>query len=253
MKRVISGLLCVCLGLVTLFMFTGCGGKGDLRIISHGVFPPVTFIENGRIAGIEVDLGNIIANEMNKKVRRDIVEFGGIIAALQSGTHDLTICLTPTDARREMLDFTDPYLTFSGMFLARENDTRLDGKNKEQINAELNGRTVGVIFGSTLHTYVSGVSGAIPVHYENVSLMIAALKNSQVDFILWEFMVTDGGLAPNLTAVNTGIKIIKVPVSANPIAMAVKKGNTALLNKVNAILVEVKRDGRLDEIVAKYI
>jgi len=34
--------------------------------------------------------------------------------------------------------------------------------------------------------------------------------------------------------------------------MAVRKGNTALLNKLNAFIQGVKQSGKLDEIVSRY-
>jgi len=255
MKKIFSGILCLLLAGVMTFTFTSCGKQNELRVISHGIFPPVVWHESGVVKGIDADMVKIFAQELNKKVRFDIADHTGSLAAVQSGTHDFATCFAPTPARREMVDFTEPYLMSSLMFLTRAGDTRLDSKDKQAIEAAVNGRRVGTVFGSSHHTYIQDVPGAIPVHYENFGTLVIALKNNLIDFILWEFNRTDSGtvILPDVMKNDIGIKLISVPVDGSQNAIAVRKGNTKMLNRLNEIIAQIKADGRLDEIVMKYV
>ena len=51
----------------------------------------------------------------------------------------------------------------------------------------------------------------------------------------------------------TGLTILDESYTDEEYAAAIRKGNTALLDNLNAALAELKADGTLDAIVAKYI
>jgi len=228
-----------------------------LKVITHGIFPPLCSIDtSGKVVGIDADLVQIIASEMGyKKVQFDVADHTALFAAVQSGAYDFATCLSPTPERLQMVDFTDPYMMTSLFFITRSDDTSLDGLTQQQIETAVSGKTVGCVFGSFDYDYISAVSGAIPVNYDNLSLEIIALNNHQVDYILWEFNTTSSGLIMRTYVFdkNSGIKLIETPVAASPSEIIVKKGNTQLLASLNEIIAEVKSDGRLDAIVAKYL
>ena len=50
-----------------------------------------------------------------------------------------------------------------------------------------------------------------------------------------------------------GLKILDEAFTEEEYAIAVKKGNDELKNKINEALASLKDSGKLDEIVAKYI
>ena len=52
---------------------------------------------------------------------------------------------------------------------------------------------------------------------------------------------------------NEGIKILDEPLTVEEYAIAVKKGNTELLEKINTALGELKESGELQAIIDKYI
>ena len=55
------------------------------------------------------------------------------------------------------------------------------------------------------------------------------------------------------SAQTEGLKILEESFTDEEYAIAVKKGNTELLEKINGALKTLKDNGTLDEIVAKYI
>ena len=52
---------------------------------------------------------------------------------------------------------------------------------------------------------------------------------------------------------NEGIKILDEALTVEEYAIAIKKGNTELLDQVNGALAELKESGELQAIIDKYI
>ena len=260
MKKILFSLLAGIVALAAVFTFNGCSvnassNQNTLKIADCGLLSPVTFFDsNNKLTGIGPDLGKMFASEQNQTAKFDIYDFPSMLAAVSSGKADLLMNATPTPERAQSLDFTKPYVTTTTMFVARMGDARLDDcTTPEQINSLLDGKKIGTIPGSSDDDYVKTIPGAVSVNFENIALMIIALKNSQVDFLLYDFLVTGNGVQSDIFIKNTDIKLINVAVEAADIACAVKKGNADLLNKLNIFIDETKTSGKLDEVIAKYV
>ena len=84
--------------------------------------------------------------------------------------------------------------------------------------------------------------------YDNGMSAVQALKNGQVDAV-----VIDNAPAQEFVAANPGLKILDTEFAVEDYAIGTAKGNTALLDAINAALAELKADGTFDAIVEKYI
>ena len=97
--------------------------------------------------------------------------------------------------------------------------------------------------------YVSGDYGDAAVErYAKGMEAVQALAQGKVDAV-----VIDGEPAKQYIKEVEGLKIIDESYTDEDYAIAIKKGNTAMVEAVNAALAELKSEGKLDEIVAKYI
>ena len=72
--------------------------------------------------------------------------------------------------------------------------------------------------------------------------------NGQVDCV-----VIDNEPAKNYVKANAGLKILDTEYAVEDYAAAIAKENTELLEKFNKALAELKAEGKLDEIINKYI
>ena len=97
-------------------------------------------------------------------------------------------------------------------------------------------------------TYASASQMIIVKRYNKGFEAVQALSQGKIDAV-----VIDGEPAKTFVAETDGIKILDEAFTEEEYAIAVKKGNTELLDKINAALEKLKADGKLDEIVAKYI
>jgi len=77
---------------------------------------------------------------------------------------------------------------------------------------------------------------------------VQALSQGKIDAV-----IIDNEPARVFVSENEGLIILEEAYADEEYAIAVKKGNTELLNQINAALAELKADGTLDAIVAKYI
>ena len=75
-----------------------------------------------------------------------------------------------------------------------------------------------------------------------------ALVNGKIDCV-----VIDNEPAKAYVAANPGLKVLDSSYAVEDYAAAIAKDNTELLEKFNAALAELKADGTIDAIIAKYI
>ena len=75
-----------------------------------------------------------------------------------------------------------------------------------------------------------------------------ALMANQIDAV-----IIDNEPAKAYVEANEGLKILDTPWAEEEYAIGVAKGNTDLLNVINAVMDELKADGTFQTIVDKYI
>ena len=84
--------------------------------------------------------------------------------------------------------------------------------------------------------------------YDNGATAVQALVNGQVDAV-----VIDNEPAKAFVAANEGLTILDTEYANEDYAIGFAKGNTALLDAVNAALAELKADGTFQAIIDTYI
>ena len=204
---------------------------GTLRMGTNATFPPYEFVgDDGSVQGIDADIAAAIADKLGMKVEITDMEFASLIPALQSDTIDVALAgMTVTPERQESVDFSDSYAKGVQVIIVPEGSD--------------------VQTGTTGDIYCTDDYGQDHVkQFNNGPLAVAALVNGQIDCV-----VIDQEPAKNYVAANSGLKILDTSYADEDYAIAIKKGNTELLDKVNGALKELGEDGTLQSIVDKYI
>ena len=107
----------------------------------------------------------------------------------------------------------------------------------------------GVQLGTTGDIYASDELGKDRVtQYNNGNNAVLALAAGDVDCV-----IIDNEPAKAFVANNTGLKILDTTYADEDYAICVKKGNKELLDKINEAILELVEEGKVDQIVAKYI
>jgi len=164
---------------------------------------------------------------------------------LKSGIIDIAIAgMTITPDRLQVVDFSDPYWSADQDVIVKKdsnyNLTVLFGNNK-----------VGVQTGTTGDLWVSdnliktGILKNI-VRYESFIYALQALMNGEVNAV-----VLDSPVAQRF-AQTQPVSIVGVIITNENYGIAVNKGNSDLLAKINDGLAKVKASGQLSQLVDKY-
>ena len=217
---------------------------GKLVMATNAEFPPYEFHDGDKIVGIDAEIAQAIADELGMELEIEDIAFDSIIPEIVSGKADLALAgMTVTEDRKASVDFSDTYATASQMIIVKE-DSEIAGPD------DLKGVTVGVQLGTTGDIYVSDLEadGTTVERYNKGFEAVQALSQGKIDAV-----VIDGEPAKTFVSETEGLKILDEAFTVEEYAIAVKKGNTELLDKVNGALETLKDNGTLDEIVAKYI
>ena len=217
--------------------------KGKLVMVTNAEFPPYEFHDQNAIVGIDVEIAGAIAEQLGLELEIEDIAFDSIIPEIVSGKADIGAAgMTVTEDRKQNVDFSDTYAHATQVIIVKE-DSEIKGV------ADLEGKIMGVQQGTTGDIYVSGDYGDAAVErYAKGMEAVQALAQGKVDAV-----VIDGEPAKQYIKEVEGLKIIDESYTDEDYAIAIKKGNTAMVEAVNTALAELKSEGKLDEIVAKYI
>lgn len=100
--------------------------NGTLNVATNVAFPPYEYYENGKAIGIDMDLGQAIADRLGMNLKVTDIEFDSVIVAVQSGKSDVGISgLTVTEDRLKNIDFSESYTTAKQVVIVNTNDKAL--------------------------------------------------------------------------------------------------------------------------------
>ena len=217
---------------------------GRLIMATNAEFPPYEYHDADAVVGIDAEIAKAIADELGMELEIEDIAFDSIIPEIVSGKADMGLAgMTVTEDRMQSVDFSNTYAKASQKSIVTE-DSEIASPD------DLKGVIVGVQLGTTGDIYVSDLEadGTTVERYNKGFEAVQALSQGKIDAV-----VIDGEPAKTFVAETQGLKILDESFTDEEYAIAVKKGNTELLEKINGALKTLKDNGTLDEIVAKYI
>lgn len=222
------------------------GTKDPAKLVmgTNAAFPPFEYVEGGAISGVDADLMAAIAAKLGLTLEITDMEFDSLPTALSNGQIDVIAAgYTVKPDREETMDFSDAYYTAAQTIIVLKD-------SKIATADDLKDKVIGVQTGTTGswnaadYTSEDNIKG-----FANGMLAVEALKNGQVDAV-----IIDNNPAKTYADENPDtLVLIENQFPAEDYALAVAKGNTVLLDKINTALAEMKADGSFDAIIAKYI
>ena len=252
MKKLISLLLVLVLAIGLL---AGCSDdkgmtleKGKLIMSTNAAFPPYEMTDdNGSFIGIDVEIAQAIAKELNLELVIDNMGFTAALEAAQNGKSDMVMAgVTVNEDRLKVMDFSDSYATGIQVVIIKEgSDVTMDNLDTKKIGTQLG--TTGYIYASDTPEN-GGYGEDNVVGYDNGITAVQALLNGQVDCV-----IIDNAPAQEFVKANPGLTILDGAWVEEQYAIGFRKGNTELVNAVNEALKKLIAAGTVQSIVDKYI
>ena len=231
-------------------VLTACGGgskKGEtLTFGTNPEFPPFEFITSngviGEFDGIDMAIAKQIADENGMTVAMESMEFDSLLVALQNGQIDAVIAgMTATDERRETVDFSTTYYTATQVMIVKEDSDITKA-------TDMADKKICVVQGYTGEVCVQEMGYSYEAFKKGTEAVLE-LVNGKCDVV-----VIDSATAQKYVGDNEGLKIVEdaSAFESEEYAIAVRKGNTELLDKINKTIEKMLSDGTINELAVKY-
>ena len=272
MKKIISLILAMSMLLGAMLVMTSCGifganGENEkIYVQTNAYFAPFEYYDGTDIVGVDVEIMEKVGEKMGKDIVWQDGDFGIIIDTVKAG--ELADCgaagLTITDERKEKVDFSNPYYTsIQYVILPSGSDieTKTVGGVTYIVWEALAGKTIATQTDTTGWIYTDGEINATADNdygYDGV-LYGTNTKHEAMDSanvaadalgITIDAIIVDELPAKYIVANSTkGFTCYPLYYSGaegeadSPVeeqyAIAVTKGNTELLDAINAVLAEL--------------
>lgn len=258
MKKFVSLLL----ALLMIASLAACGKKAndnnssnDSKTLIMGTsadYAPFEFMYKGKdgtmqYGGIDVSVGQYIADSMGKELKVENMSFDYLLPSLVKGDFDIVIAAMEADGERlKSADFSDPYYTdLPPAILVKASDAA-----SYKTLADFSGKSVAAQTGTTKLDIVNKqLTGANAVPLALVTDMVNELVNGKVDAIL-----VDGAVAKQYAETNKDLVIADASSelgAAQPYCVAVAKGDPkGLLPAINAAIAKMNEENKLESFIS---
>ena len=268
MKKLISILLTAVLALGLL---AGCGKsaekdaletikeRGYITMATDAAWAPYEYIgADGEPDGCDIELAKEIAKGLGVELKIINAAFDTLPTYVESGEADMILAaMTITEERKQTMDFSNPYTVAQQyIIVAKDNDSVATIE-------DMSGYTIGTHLGTTgdflvcdeidLDDGVLHGTGASYAQYKDLTVASLDLNSGALQAV-----VCDGPMAENMCLRNPGLKCFPLVYADGSstdesYGIAVKKGNTALLEAINQILDPLVADGTFDQFFVKHV
>lgn len=211
---------------------------GELVVAMSGEFKPFSHFENNELTGFDYDIAAAIADEMGLKLVPETASFASLIQGLQSNRYDALIAsMTPTDKRKEVVDFTESYYTDGAQYFVKT-DSDCEAFDVESTTK------VGVANGTTYDQYLKdeGFTGEV-VSFESDITALEDTEAGRLDGTITGLLV---GLF-QIQDAKRDLRACGEPLYTESPAVAVAKDNP-LKGDIDEALKAIKDNGTYAEI-----
>lgn len=276
MKKNISILLTICM---MFALFTGCSSsetsgqsnsnqessvadeekdvveKEDdkpLLMYTNAEFAPFEYFEGEEIVGVDADIAKEIAKDLGKQLTIKHSEFDSLVPALVTGKADFVAAgMTISAEREDEVDFSIPYVdSVQNIISLKDNEL----KSME----DLKGKKIGVQRGTTGDISVTDAinkedgdlydSGAGVNTYSNALEASQDLLVGRIDAVVIDKLTAEEIVKNNNDKLVSG----EFGEISEHYGIAVKKGNTELLDSINKTLERLIDEGKIEEFILNH-
>jgi polar amino acid transport system substrate-binding protein len=237
---IITGLL-----LIGLMAASCSSTPTKIRVATDATWPPFESIneQTKQVEGFDIDIMNRIAEIEKLDIEYVNVGFDPLLAGMAQGTYDAAISsITITEDRKKEMLFSDPYFAAGQIVTVRKDNTTIAGKDTLTGN-------IGAQIGTTGSMEVEKIKSATLKTYDDIGLAFQDLMNGQINAVVCDNPVALEYVGKNPDKLKTAGDIF----TDENYGIAVAKGKTDLLSKINAGIKAVKSEGLIQQLSKKWL
>ena len=223
--------------------------RGELRVGMSGGMPPLNmFSKADKIMGMDVDLAGMIAGAMGVRLAVLNVPFPDLLPALEKGTVDLVISnMTITAERSERVAFAGPYFV-SGKALLTKRSTLANARSSAELNSPA--FSFVALKDSTSQAFIQKEAPAARLSTaRSEEEAIQMVIDDKADAMIADFPICRVALLRNPDA---GLASFAVPLTVEPIGIAVPKEDPLLATWLENFLVSLRTTKQLEALQNKW-
>lgn len=215
---------------------------GRIRLAMRAPYPPFScFDAQGELNGFDTDIARALAGRLGVGLALAVQEWQGIVQGLMDGQYDgIVSSLAITPERRQVINFSEPYYHSAVQVIVRRGSPL-------QSLADLKGKIIALVEGSNYEGDARHLGAADIRFFNSGYRIIEALGEEQVDAALVDQVVG----AYMILYDRLHVQLLGSPLRSEPVAIALRKEDLALLARINAILKEMQADGTLEKLIKK--
>ncbi|NOL48535.1 ABC transporter substrate-binding protein [Pelistega europaea] len=248
-KHLLASLLMTC-----SIVATGVVEAKTYNIGTDATFPPFEYMENNKPAGFDIDILSKILEQSGDEANFIDTRFSNLISGLRANKFDILISgLYITPERLKIVDMVPYYKTTESVLVAKDSAYQPKGK------MDLCGKTVASIKGSKFPEQLAKISTetCVPAGKPAISVREFTTSAEGIQAVLAKAVdahYDDTSVAQSLAEKLHGRVVISSTDSFFPIlgGIAVRKGDTAMLEKLTKGLEAIKSSGVYEQLVQKY-
>ena len=248
----------VTLAVLSLFLFGNSAQAETLRVGMECTYAPFNYkTADGELAGYDVDVAKGVAALIGADLDFVCQKWSGMIPALLANKFDLVVAsMSITDKRMEKMDFSVPYRISVGRLVGPKNAgwDLFDAAGKPHA-ANFAGLKVGLERAST---YASSFKAVLPeakvVYYDTNEALYIDLQNGRTDMIMTNpmkahlrFLSKENGAGFEFVSP----QIDEVSYFGIGVGIGLRKGNDALLARLNKAVTTLSNNGSLKKYALK--
>jgi ABC-type amino acid transport substrate-binding protein len=214
-------------------------------------YPPIAFKEGNKIVGIEADLAAEVGKLTGMDIKLIDYPWDSLEKVLNDGKVDVVMSgVSVTPERQKRVVFTQPYMKVGQMVLIKASNIMTLASKMSMYSS---GKTFGVEKNTTGQVFAKSEFSSSSIRsYDSVDAGISALKAGKIDYFIhdaptiWQYTVFPKTQDKELFGLYEYMTV-------EPLAWAIKKGNTKLLNRLNKALVLMQEKKSVSRIVNHWI
>ncbi len=244
----VLGLVCAAI----LLPITLSAEQPKLRIATEGANPPFSTINSsGDLEGFDADIARALCAKMGADCELAAQDWDGIVPALLARKYDAIIAsLSVTEDRKNVVAFTKPYYHSPSAFVVRKG-TGL----KDLSPRALTEKSIGVQTATNQAAFLEDqYTHSIVRLYNTVADAYRDLAAGRVEYVMYDKLaIYDWLKSPEGACCEMAPGELNDPAYfGSGVAIALRKGDGALLKRFNDAIDGIVADGTYAKINAKY-